>query len=182
MVRRHSLYVCVFTFHLLVIAIGPIGQAWRLFTEPKAIRTLRFSVQAEPEVIKLYQHLTGAETGYAFFAPNVPDSYNLRFEVANEDGTFKRLEVNYGHDSLRIASLLDYLGRYSSGSVREYILKLLVRSLLRRYSLASRMRIVLERLHQPTIAEYLQGKRVSATPLCVYDFGPTHKGQPAESH
>ena len=138
----------------------------------KLLRSLRY-----PTV--LYQHLAGVESGYGFFAPNVPDSYNLRFEARSDGEAFVPLEVSSGQDNLRTASLLDYLGRYADGSLRQFILKLRAYSVLQKHPAITEVRISLETFRQPTIAEYMHGQRTSAKALCAYDFSPARRPEAA---
>jgi hypothetical protein len=126
------------------------------------------------EVAVTYLHLAGIEAGYGYFAPNVPDSYKLRFEGRSSDEVnFHPIVVSHGRDELRTSSLLDYLGREASGPVREFILKLLAYSVWKTHPEVSRMRVTLESLHQPSVAEFGRGQIAFYELVVAYDFSLT---------
>ena len=65
------------------------------------------------QVLATYLHLAGIETGYGYFAPNVPGSYKLVFELHYPDGRveYELPSVSSAAAGLRLAGLLDKIGR-----------------------------------------------------------------------
>src|SRR5205085_8525662 len=61
------------------------------------------------QVIDLYTHSAGIETGYGFFAPNVPDNYKLVFELSYNDGSTETVLPTVANDAtgIRLVDLLD---------------------------------------------------------------------------
>lgn len=119
-----------------------------------------------------YLHSAGIETGYGFFAPNVPNSLKLVFELHYPDG---RIEYDLPHVAshaagLRLNGLLDYIGRTSYEDLREFAIKRLVYSSWESHPSANRIRAVLGVIDLPTVDEFEQGKERSNEYLYAYDF------------
>ena len=119
-----------------------------------------------------YTHLAGIESGYAFFAPNVPDNYKLVFEIHYPDG---RVEYDLPHVSsasagLRLTVLLDHLGQTRSDELREVMIKMIAYSVWRAHPEATMIRAVFGFSLLPTAAAYRRGIRESNEFLYAYDF------------
>ena len=120
----------------------------------------------------LYSHLAGIESGYAFFAPNVPDNYKLVFEIHYPDG---RVEYDLPHVSsasagLRLAVLLDHVGQTRFDELREVMIKMIAYSVWRAHPDATMIRAVFGFSSLPTAADYRRGVRESNEFLYAYDF------------
>jgi hypothetical protein len=126
-----------------------------------------------------YLACAGADGGYGYFAPNVPPTYELSYELRYSDG---RSEVRIARSSntalgLRIASLLEQVGGISSLTLREHVLKKFATVFLRQHPDVEKMRVSLWQVTPPTIEQYTQGKRHYPTVLCTYDCNQTPKQQ-----
>ena len=124
------------------------------------------------EATVTYTHLAGIESGYAFFAPSVPDNYKLVFELHYADG---RIEYDLPHASntaagYRLATLVDNIGRTDSDELREVMAKMMAYSLWQAHPDASMIRTVIGFASLPTAAEFRQGHRESHEFLYAYDF------------
>jgi hypothetical protein len=124
------------------------------------------------QAIVLYSTLGGIESGYAFFAPNVPNSYKLVFELHYPDG---RIEYDLPHVSssaagLRVGSLLDNIGETQSNELREVMVKMAAYSVWRTHPEATMVRAVFGYALLPTAEEFRQGVRESNEFLYAYDF------------
>src|SRR5437773_1433705 len=77
-----------------------------------------------------YLHIAGIERGYGYFAPNVPASYKLVFELHYPDGRveYRLPRVHSGAAGLRLAGLLDEIARTPYDRLRKYLIKNLARS------------------------------------------------------
>ena len=81
-----------------------------------------------------YLHAAGVEGGYGFFAPAVPDSYKVVFELHHGDGRidYDLPRVSGRATGMRLTTLLDYIGRTQYEPLRELMLKNLAYSSTRR--------------------------------------------------
>jgi hypothetical protein len=124
------------------------------------------------EAITAYIHSTGIEGGYGFFAPGVPNSYKLVFELHYADG---RVEYELPHVSgasagLRLTNLLDQVGRTQYEPLREVMLKMLTYSIWQQHPEATTIRAVFGYVDMPSAEEAKQGKTESYNFLYAYDF------------
>ncbi len=119
-----------------------------------------------------YLHSAGIEGGYGFFAPNVPSSYKLVFELHYPDG---HVEYDLPHVSgtatgLRLVSLLDRIGRTQYEPLREVMLKMLAYSAWQEHAGAATVRAVFGYVDVPSLSELKEGKKESYNFLYAYDF------------
>jgi hypothetical protein len=124
------------------------------------------------KALTAYLHGSGMEGGYGFFAPNVPSSYKLVFELHYPEG---RVEYDLPHVSgaatgLRLVSLLDRIGRTPDEPLREVMLKMLAYSAWRQHPGAVSVRTVFGYVDVPSALELKEGKRESYNFLYAYDF------------
>lgn len=119
-----------------------------------------------------YLHLAGIETGYGFFAPNVPGACKLVFELHYADGrTESRVPtVTSNASGLRVATLLDKIGRPQYDPLREVIIKMLASAVWRERREAKMIRVVFGVVTLPTANEFEHGVRESNEFLYSYDF------------
>ena len=119
-----------------------------------------------------YLHVAGIERGYGYFAPNVPGSYKLVFELHYPDGTveYELPEVRSTAAELRLASLLDEIGRTRNDALREYLVKTLAGPVWREHSQAKTIRAIFGLRNFPDIHEFQRGARESYEFLYAYDF------------
>lgn len=122
--------------------------------------------------VTTYVHLAGIESGYGFFAPNVPGTCKLVFELHYPDGrTESRVPgVSSNASGLRVATLLDKIGRPQYDSLREVIIKMLASAVWREHSDATMIRAVFGVVMLPTAEEFQHGARESSEFLYSYDF------------
>ena len=119
-----------------------------------------------------YLHIAGIERGYGYFAPNVPASYKLVFELHYPDGRveYRLPRVHSGAAGLRLAGLLDEIARTSYDRLREYLIKNLARSVWSEHPDAITIRAVFGSITFPGINEFERGERESHKFLYAYDF------------
>jgi hypothetical protein len=124
------------------------------------------------QTIHTFLHAAGIEAGYGFFAPNVPDTYKLVFELHSADGRveYEPAGVETGEAGLRFASLSDYLGRTSSDREREILLKLLVESVWPHHPHVVKVRAIVGSLALPDPAEFQHDKSLRYRFAYAYDF------------
>ncbi len=131
------------------------------------------------EAVNCYLHLAGIETGYGYFAPNVPNSNKLVFELHYPSGQidYEVAGAESEESTLRISTLLDELGRTSSDPLREVMMKFLARSVWRRHPAATEIRTILGSRTLPSVEEFEQGQRESYEFLWAYDFSLAEPGE-----
>jgi hypothetical protein len=192
--RRKYVYVAWFGLHFLLIitfscrdTLGLIAQGPTIF--PPSFK--RFSQKAElaasaalgqrlaasnpvHQAIETYLHIAGIETGYGYFAPNVPGSYKLVFELHYPDGRteYELPRLSSAAAGLRVAGLLDKIGRTPYDALREHLVKMLAQSVWREHPEVRTVRAVFGSIRLPGVTEFEHGKRESYEFLYAYDFSP----------
>lgn len=118
-----------------------------------------------------YLNAAGIEAGYGFFAPHVPGTYKLVFELHYRDGRieYETPSVNRGSARLHLVSLLDFIGQVEDRIVREGMIKLLVYAAWREHPDVSMIRAVFGTVDFPTAKEFERGRRESYEVLYAYD-------------
>jgi len=124
------------------------------------------------EALATYLHVAGIETGYNYFAPNVPGGYKLVFELHYPDGRveYELPSVSSAAAGLRTAGLLDTIGRTPYDALREILVKTLARAVWREHPDVKNVRAILGSVTLPSIGEFEKGKRESCEFLYAYDF------------
>ena len=124
------------------------------------------------QALSTYLHLAGIETGYGYFAPNVPGSYRLVFELHYPDGRveYELPSVSSTAAGLRVAGLLDTIGRTPYDVLREHLVKTLARSVWREHPEVKTIRAVFGSIRLPTVSQFEHGQRESYEFLYAYDF------------
>jgi hypothetical protein len=124
------------------------------------------------EALNTYVQLAGIETGYGYFAPNVPGGYRLVFELHYRDGRveYELPSVSSVAAGLRVAGLLDNIGRTPYDALREILVKTLAQSAWREHPDVESVRAILGSIRLPTAREFKEGKRESYEFLYAYDF------------
>lgn len=130
-----------------------------------------------------YLHIAGIERGYGYFAPNVPVNYKLVFELHYPDD---RVEydvplANTAAADLRIASLLDEIGRTHHDALREYLVKMLARSTWQEHPDVKTIRAIFGSRNLPSVDEFERGMRESYQFLYAYDFSLEDEASPSKT-
>jgi hypothetical protein len=189
---KHAIYFGFFVVHLLVIlivccrdAFYLIGQGYTIVPdslEPAAQRAEALAATALTEgldisnplrqTVALYTHVAGTESGYSFFAPNVPSSYKVVFEFRAPDGRvdYDLPEIGGEATGLRLGNLLDFIGETRYAGLREAMLRRLAYSSWLRHPDATTVRTVFGIVSLPSAAEYKNGEREAYDVLYAYDF------------
>jgi len=184
--------VAWFALHFLLIVLFSCRETLRLVAEGPTIlpaSSKNFSQKAEKivsvalgqhlassnpvrQVVATYLHAAGIEAGYGYFAPNVPGNYKLVFELHYPDGRveYELPSVSSPAAGLRIASLLDGIGRIKRDVLREHLVKALVQSVWREHPEVNTIRAVFGSITLPSVTEFEGGKRASYEFLYAYDF------------
>ena len=122
--------------------------------------------------IATYLHAAGSESGYTFFAPNIPGYHKLILELYYSDG---RVEYDSPHVSgkaaaLRLAGLLDRVANPIYEPLREVMVKMLASSIWREHPDVKKIRAIFGSVNPPSISDFEHGKRESFQPLFSFDF------------
>jgi len=118
-----------------------------------------------------YSHSAGIESPYTFFAPNVPASLKVVFEIhyPNKQVTYELPQVESLTEGMRLAALIDQ-ATGQAGLWRDLVLHMLAASAADVNPGATRIRVVVAALKFPPPAEYLNGAQPSYKFICSYDF------------
>ena len=124
------------------------------------------------QALATYLHIAGIEAGYGYFAPNVPGSYKLVFELRYPDGRmeYELPRVSSAAAGLRLAGLLDQIGRSRYNALREHLVKIVAQSIWSEHPEVKTIRAVFGSISLPSVSEFEQGKRQSYQFLYGYDF------------
>jgi hypothetical protein len=177
-------FLLIFSFScretLLLVAQGPtiFPASFKSFSQ-KAETAVSVALgqhlaasNAIRQALATYLHLAGIETGYGYFAPNVPGSYKLVFELHYPDGQveYELPPVSGTAAGLRLASLLDKIGRTPYDALREHLVKMLAASIWREHPEVKTIRAIFGSIRLPSVHEFEEGKRESYQFLYAYDF------------
>ena len=133
------------------------------------------------EALATYLHVAGIETGSGYFAPNVPGSYKLVFELhyPDERTEYELPSVSSEAAGLRMAGLLDSIGRTPSDALREILVKTVAQTIWRRHPDVQSVRVIFGFVRLPSVKEFEHGKKKSYEFLYAYDF--SLQNEPAKS-
>ena len=122
--------------------------------------------------VNAYINGTGIEGGYGFFAPSVPDSYKLVIELHYPDGhvEYELPRVSDTATGVRLATLLDQIGRTYYEPLREIMIKMLAYSVWQDRPKAITVRAVFGFVAIPKLSDARAGKTESYHFLYAYDF------------
>ena len=178
----HLLLVISFSCRdtLRVVAEGPtiLPISFENFSQKtEAALSAAFGQKLPPsnpvrEALNTYLQVAGIETGYGFFAPNVPGGYALVFELHYPDGRveYELPSVRSAAAGLRIAGLLDNIGRTPYDALREILVKTLAKSIWREHPDVESVCAIVGSIRLPSVREFTEGKRESYEFLYAYDF------------
>ena len=133
-------------------------------------------------VVTAYAEAAGIAGGYGFFAPNVPESYTLVFELHYPDGSveYEKPSVQGSASGLRLAGLLDEIGRLND-EARIILLKMLAYPIWRRHQNAETIQAFFGVLKMPGPEEYKKGRRGSYEFFYEHDFSSSQFTPPPGS-
>lgn len=123
--------------------------------------------------VSTYLHGAGIEGGYGFFAPAIPNSSKVVFEMHYEDGhvEYDLPHLGSAEAGVRFIALLDNIGQSEYEPLQEVVLKMLAYSAWQDHPGATTVRTIYGFIDEPTRAEARLGKRESYHFSHVYDFG-----------
>lgn len=118
-----------------------------------------------------YAHMAGVESPYTFFAPNVPESLRVIFEIQFPDNrvVYDVPHVESHTEGLRLSALVDQAAA-QPGLWRDVVLQMLAASAADMNPDAIRIRVVVAALKFPAPGDYLTGADLSYRYVCSYDF------------
>ena len=124
------------------------------------------------QALATYLHISGIEASYGYFAPNVPGSYKLVFELHYRHGRveYELPSVSSAAAAFRIAGLLDNIGRTRSDALREVLVKIMAQSIWREHPDVETVRAIFGSIGLPSVRDFEHGKRESYEFLYAYDF------------
>jgi hypothetical protein len=131
-----------------------------------------------------YLQLAGIDRGCGYFAPNVPANYRLVFELHYHNGQveYELPTVGSSAAGLRLASLLDEVGRADYPPLREYLVKTMARSISGPHPDVATVRALFGVTIQPGPNEYTRGERSRYEVLQTYEFRGSNRATEPEGH
>ena len=136
------------------------------------------------QALATYLHISGIEASYGYFAPNVPGSYKLVFELHYRDGRveYELPSVSSAAAAFRIAGLLDNIGRTRSDPLREHLVKMMAQSIWREHPDVETIRAIFGSIGLPSVRDFEHGKRESYEFLYAYDFSLQNESPKPNDH
>ena len=121
----------------------------------------------------IYLNAGGIELGYSFFAPAIPSSFKLVFEIHYPDRhvEYDLPHVREGAGGSRLVRYLEQIGRLEYEPLREMMLKMLAYRAWQEHPNATSIRAVFGFIQLPSPAEARKGKTETYRVLYAYDFG-----------
>ena len=122
--------------------------------------------------VAAYLRGAGIDAGYGYFAPNVPNSYKIVFELHYADGRtdYELPRVGGAATGLRLASLLDRIAEETYEPLRAMFVKMLAYSVWQDHQQAMSIRAVVGYVELPTPNQFERGQKESYHALFAYDF------------
>jgi hypothetical protein len=142
-----------------------LAAAWLLGKHVAASSAVRQSIAT-------YLHAAGIQSGYTFFAPNIPGYHKLIFELSYPDGRvgYESPHFRGKAAALRLDSLLTRLGDDRYEPLREVVVKMLALSIWREHPDVKKIRATFGSVSPPSTTDFEQGKGETFQPLFSYDF------------
>ena len=124
------------------------------------------------QTVGTYANAAGVEAGYGFFAPNIPGTNEIIFELYYPDGRVEYENPNGRARAavLRLTSLVDLIARAEEESVRQGLIKYLAYAVWREHRDVTIIRAILGTINFPPPEEFARGARQWYGPPHVYDF------------
>ena len=122
------------------------------------------------ETVSLYSEISGTNTGYGFFAPDLPSSTIVEFEITDTTG-YKYIVptlLNTREGMERFKSGIDFFKQFEN--FREVIMRSWALRVFEQHPDAKYVTVVIKREDLPSIAQYKKGKRTKQTELFKYNF------------
>ena len=197
--RRKPLCAVWFILHCLLITAVCSRETFSLIAQgvtiaPESLKNLGSKVESFfsaalgsgghnsnqiQKIVTAYTEAAGIAGGYGFFAPNVPESYELVFELHYPDGSveYEKPSGQGSASNLRLAGLLDEIGRLNNDS-RVILLRVLAYPIWRRHQNAETIRAFFGVLKMPGPEEYQEGRRGSYEFFYEHDFSSSQFAPP----
>jgi hypothetical protein len=184
-----------FAVHLLLVAlVGLHETSWLMAKQPtiaspvsphlwkncEEVTATLLGIHLPPgnlfrQILNTYTNISGIEVGSGYFAPNVPETHALVFELRYDNGhvEYESPLVSSHEGELRLTSLVEQIGRTEYEAWRNELIRRLARSTWQRHPAAISIRGFFGSVKPSTLAEYKSGKNERIfTCQYVYDFTP----------
>jgi hypothetical protein len=124
------------------------------------------------QTLTTYEHASGIEGGYGFFAPAIPNSYKLVFQLTYSDGgvEYELPRVRSEAAGLRLSGLFDQIAIVRYAALRELMLKMLAYSAWQLHPEATKIRAVFGEIRMPSVVEAKRGEKETYRFMYAYDF------------
>lgn len=120
-------------------------------------------------VLDYYGTLSGANSGYGFFAPRVGSQLQAVFEITDSSGKSQTVSLTDGLNreaSLRVRKLIDwYWNDENNKNLQRSLAASWAGKMFARYPSSASVTVRLETYHLPSMGEYKEGKRPHWRPI-----------------
>lgn len=149
--RVHKVLLATTFFHLIIVAMG-------------ASQFDFYRLGVVGSWLHVYGQVTGAGSGYGFFAPGVGDGLRAEFDI-HEGISTRTVKLEPGHNresDLRIGNLLNALSKHlDDEKTRRSVSASLAAKMFNQFPNASGVTVRLESIGIATMSEYRAGKTSS---------------------
>ena len=168
---RDTCWVLAQSHTILPASLGPFWKTARQLATAALGQRLPSS-NILRRVVTAYIHTAGIEGSYGFFAPNVPNSYKLVFEIRYPTGEveYDLPHVSEAATGVRLATLFDYIARTDYDPLREMLLKMLAYAAWERHPNAISVRTIFGYIKEPDAVEASEGKQETYKVLYTHEF------------
>lgn len=147
---RQLIFAAAAACHLLLVAVG-------------AMQINLAALENIPSLLRRYVAVSGANSGYGFFAPGVGSQLKASFDVVDAAGTtyHERLETGESHEAdLRVGNIVgQFWDEYADRAIQRSLAASWAAEMIARHPSAREVVVRLERYDLPTMADYHGGKR-----------------------
>jgi hypothetical protein len=151
---RTCVWTLLGTAHLIVVIVGASDG----LSEP--------SPSAPMHLLRWYGRLSGADSRYGFYAPDVGSEYRARFVLQDNRGSTWRDDFEQGPSPearLRLQGIIHWVFddavAQESPELRQRLMRSWAATMFTRHPNAVSLRILIEDYDVPTLAEYRAGRR-----------------------
>jgi len=197
--RSRQFWAAAFAAHFLAVGAVSCWDIANLVTDRRTIlpqafvygasRAVQMMKSSSPrqlprpnllrQIVIGYCHAAGIDSPYTFFAPNVPESLKIVFEIQFPDKrvSYELPKVQSDTEGLRLSALIDQAAA-NPGPWREVILQMLAARAADNNPEATRIRVVVAALKFPRPDDFLKGSDPEYDFVCGYDFIPAEARVP----
>ncbi|MCZ4244349.1 hypothetical protein [Pedobacter punctiformis] len=124
------------------------------------------------DYINYYLAYTGTETGYGFFAPNVPTSYKLVFEYTLKDHSKVTMipQISSHEIGLRLCNYYETIGKTNVEILRNALIKFMLQEQMKGLNNVVSAKAIFGLVLTPALKNYSQSNQTAYQFLYAYEY------------